>query len=220
MKPRFFELVIILVVFGLHGALSATIEKKPPLFWPDARLIPIQVSYNTVISDGLEFRITKYNNTIIPFYSPSLSEWKSGGKLTFRNASIALVNQRNPKIKAGVSIVRTQDWLKEINQETLTRYVAAIRNQYPERLVWLNQDTGFAPIPRTGFLLGKPYKLVHYRINPEQKEQAAIEIWDFISAHKDSTIIFSFECPEPLAARNLDTAIMLISSLARMDELE
>ena len=220
MKTSYKFLVLFPLLTGLANLVSAAVSNTPPIFWPEKRLIPIQISHTTTIADGLEFNITQLNNSVLPLYSYSFSQWKVVPQLNFRNASLALANKRNPSIKAGLSIVKSEDWLKTLGADTLERYVASISYLNPGRFTLLNPGTAFGPIQRTGYFIGNPYKMVHYQIKPEEETEPTLVIWDFITEVDGSTFILSFECPQKLASLNSATPLALMSSLGTLDDFE
>jgi hypothetical protein len=107
-----------------------------------------------------------------------------------------------------------------LNEESLNRYVAGIQNLNPGRFTLLNSQTRFAPIQGSGFLLGKPYKMVHYRLVSEDDPTVVTEIRDFITQNDDTLIILSFECPQNLASRTSGSALTMLASLSSLDDLE
>lgn len=220
MHTFFKRLITLLIIAGSSSVQADTLQKLPPIFWPEDQLIPIQLANTTTMADGLEFNITKFKNPAVPLYSYSMSQWQVVPQLNFRKASLSFANKRNGAIKAGLSIVQSNHWLKNLDTETLNRYVAGLQNRNRERFTWLNPDTGFAPIPGTGFFAGNPYKIVHYRIRPEEDNQPTVEVWDFIADSDGHLLILSFECPQELASHNSGTPLNLMSSIGRVDELE
>ena len=217
MKAAHFFLLILFFECSAH---AATPVKNPPLFWPEGKFIPIQVSYQQALADGLEFTITEFANSELPLYSPSMRDWKQTDKLTYRKSSVAFANNRNPAIKAGIAMVKSNDWLQSLDKDALNQYVASLRLQYPKRFVLKNVDTDFSPVPGSGFLIGKPYKMVHYQIVSEHNPNAVIEIRDFITQINDLTLVMSFESPSGLASHNSRMALTMLTSLSKLDDLE
>lgn len=208
-------ILFLAITFMAHGAT----EKLIPLFWPDTKLIPIQIDSREVISDGLEFTITEFRNAVLPFYTSSMSDWKYGSKLNHRNASIVLNNSRNASIKAGVSLIRSSDWLPQLDSNSLDRYVASLQNLHKDRFTLLNAETEYAPVFGSGFLLGNPYKLVHYEIKPEDPSLSTVEIWDLVAQEDDHLTVLSVECPKSLAERNSNMPLVILTTLARTEDL-
>ncbi len=212
--------LFVLVGFLSISSKAATPQKITPLFWPENRLAAIQVHYKDAIADGLEFKIMEFANSLLPLYSPSMKQWDQVTELTHRRSSVAFANNRNPSIKAGVSIVKATDWLKELNKESLIRYVASLQNLYPNRFTLLNPDTDFAPISGTGFFVGQPYKMVHYQVVSDEDPNAITEIRDFITQVDDILVILSFESPKDLASRNVGMALNMLAFLSNLDDFE
>ena len=213
--------LLILATLGPALSLDAvSLENKPPLPWPDTGLSPIQLKKEGVISDGLQFTVTHFENQAVPFFAASLRDWRRSSNLSFRNASVCFQHARNPSIKIGVSLIRTKDWLIDLNEESLTRYIAGVSNSFPNRFEWLNENSRFSPVANSSFLLGQPYKQVHFRIKPEDPTKPVVEIRDLISKHEDWLIVFSIECPQNLALQNLESSLMLMSSFALMEDLD
>ena len=210
--------LLVLITGLLPLRLQAT-ELITPLFWPNSKLIPIQLGNKEVVSDGLEFSIVEFKNAVLPFYASSMSDWRATQSLTYRNASVALCHAYNPSLKTGVSIIPSNDWLGKLDTQTLNRYVASLRNLNKERFMLLNADTDFAPIYGSGFLLGNPYRLVHYEIEPVEETEPTMQIWDLIAEEDGKLIVLSFECPKSLAARNTGTPLVFLSSISRSEDL-
>ena len=211
--------------FLLVGILSVsakgtTPQKTTPLFWPESRLIPIQVHSKDAFADGLEFTITEFANSLLPLYSPSMKQWNQVSKLTYRRSSVAFANNRNPNIKAGISIVKANDWLQELNIKNLARYTASLQNLYKNRFIPLNSENNFSPISGSGFLVGSPYNMVHYQVVSENDPNKITEIRDFITQIDDVLVILSFESPQSLANHNTNRALNLMESLSSLDDLE
>lgn len=194
-------------------------EKLVPLFWPDTQLIPVQVNSQDVVSDGLEFTITEFRNSILPFYTSSTSNWLYSSQLNFRKASIVLNNTRNRSIKTAVSLIRSSNWLPQLDSESLDRYVASLQILHKDRFTLLNADTEYAPVFASGFLLGNPYKLLNYEIKPEDPALSTIVIWDLIAKEDDNLIVLSVECPKSLAERNSSMPLVFLNSLARTEDM-
>ena len=213
-------LLISLSALGCSILSAATPQKVKPLFWPDSRLLPVQVTERLAMADGIEFSITEFNNSELPLFSTSLKGWKQVGRLSHRNASAAFENKLIAELKTGMSLIRAKDWLGELNRETLLQYTIGIQNLHPGRVTVLNADTGFAPIGGSGFFAGKPYKLVHYQIASESDPKKVIEVRDFITQVDDLLIIMSFENPKGTADRHSGMALNMLDSITRLDELE
>jgi hypothetical protein len=220
MKIAPFALSLILTTTVLNNTVSAAIDKAGPLFWPENRLIPIKVSDTKANADALEFTITEFKNSTLPLFSSSMKEWHAVAGLTYYKTSAAFAHIHNPSIKTGISLVKSRDWLGDLNEDSLNRYVAALQISNPKRFTHLNPDTRFAPVGGSGFLVGNPYKMVHYEVVAEEDPTVVTEIREFIAQEKDLLIILSFESPKSMASRVSGTALMQLSALSRMDELE
>lgn len=224
MRIFFNSLVLIQIMAAPILMASGGQSKMRPIFWPDAQLIPIQTAYSSALLDGLDIEITEFQNKAVPLFSTEMHTWKQIPRLTFRTASIAFSHTKNPSIRIGVSIVGTDRWLKEINTALLQSYVASIRLQHPERVTCLNEEEEFQPLGKSDFLIGHPYKMIHYTIEPkedekEEEKMPTMEIWDFICEHEEYTVIFSYECPQSLATKNFPNALSTMFSFTRVEEL-
>ena len=219
MKAAHLLFILILGSLGIATTQAAP-QKVTPLFWPEQKLIPMQVHYKEAMSDGLDFTITEFSNSTLPLYSPSMKAWKQVGELTHRNASAAFANNRNASIKTGITLVKSKDWLGELNKENLDRYVQALRNLHSNYFTLLNSDPEFSPVHGSAFLVGNPYKMVHYHIASRENPNAIMEIRDFITQIDDTLLIVSFESPKDLASHNTGMALNLMASLSSLDDLE
>ena len=219
MKTYLSSLVLTALFMTTAFQAQAVSEKLAPLFWPDTKLIPIQVGSKDVVSDGLEFTINEFQNAVLPFYTSSMSDWKYGSQLSYRNGSVVFNYTRNPSIKTAVSLIRSSDWLPQLDSESLDRYVASLQNLHKNRFTLLNADTDYAPIFASGFLLGNPYKLLNYEIKPEDPNLPTLVFWDLIAKEDDNLIVLSVECPKSLADRNSSMPLVFLTTLARLEDM-
>ncbi|MCB1124666.1 MAG: hypothetical protein KJT03_24145, partial [Verrucomicrobiae bacterium] len=140
--------------------------------------------------------------------------------LNNRKVSTSFAISRQREVHFGISLIRSKDWLGDLNEENLKRYVTSLQIQYPNRFKLQNPDTAFAPLPNTEYLLGNPYKLVHYEVISEQDPEQVTDVKDFIAQEGDLLIVLSFECPKPLAARYIRTPDLLLSGICRAENLD
>jgi hypothetical protein len=191
-----------------------------PMFWPQDRLIPIQTSQRIIKADGIEISIVELRNSALPMYSASFNHWSLASKLTFRNASIAFHTDRDSSIRMGLSLIKARDWLGELNEDTLKRYVLSLEKTNPGKFQLLNPNTHFDPISGSGLLVGNPYKQIHYEITDAAEPGKVIEVWDFIAQEKDLLVVLSFECPRQVSSRYQGTPEILLSSISTMEDFE
>ncbi|GAB4270619.1 MAG: hypothetical protein Tsb0018_02790 [Opitutales bacterium] len=181
------------MLYPLNGLGQS--QREALYLWPNQKRPTIQAQHETVDFDGMEFEQLTLKQGDLKISMPPLMQWTITTPTD--KDSLRLVYTNYPSLILTFSIFKQNEFLPDIEDETLKGYVAGLKELDRGNIKILNEGN-FTPY-KSFPIAGASYKVVEYEIETQENETFLAK--DYLLFPSDELLIIHVQGPPKAVMR-------------------